>query len=93
MNPSITSLIGKGIYYFLMLMDYAILIRVILSWFMDPFSRIMQVFVAFTEPIIAPIRMLLSRFTGQSMMRLDFAPFITMFVLSLVRNIVIRIFM
>ncbi|MBQ3078781.1 MAG: YggT family protein [Clostridia bacterium] len=92
MSSTVRMLIGEGIYYFLMLLDYAILIRVILSWFMDPFSKVMQVFILITEPVIAPIRNLMSRIMGNSMMRLDFSPFIAMFLLTLIRNVVMRMF-
>ncbi|HEX6607031.1 MAG TPA: YggT family protein, partial [Chloroflexia bacterium] len=53
----------------------AILIRAILSWFMqvgrDPFTRLL---VDITEPLLAPIRQLMSRVIPG--MFIDFSPFV-----------------
>jgi YggT family protein len=59
----------------------AILIRAILSWFMqvgrDPFTRLL---VDITEPLLAPIRQLMSRIIPG--MFIDFSPFVAILVLQ-----------
>ncbi|MBQ5770602.1 MAG: YggT family protein, partial [Clostridia bacterium] len=75
------SVIGTGILYFLSVIETVILLRAILSWFIDPYSRIMQILYAVTEPFIAPIRAVLSRFMGDMPM-MDFSPLIAMLLIS-----------
>ena len=74
-----------GIYYFLAAIEYAILFRAILSWFIDPFSPFMGFLAQITEPFIAPVRALINRFFGKPRMY-DFAPLVTMVLLTLLRN-------
>lgn len=85
------SLIGKGIYYFLSLIELAIFLRAIMSWFVDPFSRIMQIIGAVTEPFIAPVRALLSKFVGEMPM-IDFSPMLAWLLISAVKEIFLVIF-
>ncbi len=82
------SAIGKGIFYFLTVIETAILIRVIMSWFVDPFSRIMQILLQVTEPFIAPIRAILSRFTGDMPM-IDLSPMLAFMLISVLKEIVL----
>ena len=85
------SVIGKGIYYFLSLIELAIFLRAILSWFIDPYSRIMQILYAVTEPFIAPIRAVLSRFMGDMPM-MDFSPLIAMLLISALKQVFFIVF-
>ena len=80
------SVIGKGIFYFLSVIEKAILIRAILSWFVDPYSRIMQILYAVTEPFVAPVRALIMRFFGEMPM-IDFSPLISMVLISFLKQI------
>ena len=82
------SAIGKGIFYFLTVIETAILIRVIMVWFVDPFSRIMQILLQVTEPFIAPIRAILSRFTGDMPM-IDLSPMLAFMLISVLKEIVL----
>lgn len=84
-------IIGKGIFYFLSLIETAILLRAILSWFVDPYSRIMQILYTVTEPFVAPVRALLNRFFGDMQM-LDFSPMIAMLLVTLLKQLFISIF-
>ena len=86
------AIIGKGVYYFLTVIFYAILIRSLLSWFVDPFSRVMSFLSVMVEPFVAPVRNLLSRFSGD-MMRVDFSPAITGLIILFLREAIIRILM
>ncbi|MBQ4156927.1 MAG: YggT family protein [Clostridia bacterium] len=85
------SVIGKGIFYFLSVIETAILIRAILSWFVDPYSRIMQILIQVTEPFVAPIRALLSRFMGDMPM-VDFSPMLAMLLISTLKQIFLVVF-
>lgn len=80
------SVIGKGIYYFLTAIETAIVLRTILNWFIDPYSRIMQILYAVTEPFVAPVRALIMRFFGEMPM-IDFSPLISMVLISFLKQI------
>ena len=82
----------KGIYYFLEIMDLMIFVRIILSWFVDPFSRIMQTMVIITEPFVAPVRNIMARIM-RSPMRLDFSPIIASLLIAFLQRLVVIIFM
>lgn len=85
------SLIGTGIFYFLSAIETAIFLSVILSWFIDPYSRILQLLYAVTEPFVAPIRMLLSKFIGDTPM-FDFSPMVAMLLISVLKQVFLVIF-
>ena len=85
------SVIGTGIFYFLSAIETAIFLSVILSWFIDPYSRVLQLLYAVTEPFVAPIRALLSRFMGDMPM-IDFSPMIAMLIISLLKQMFLVIF-
>ncbi|MBE5791057.1 MAG: YggT family protein [Clostridia bacterium] len=85
------SVIGTGIFYFLSAIETAIFVSVILSWFIDPYSRILQLLYAVTEPFVAPIRALLSKFMGDMPM-IDFSPMIAMLIISLLKQMFLVIF-
>lgn len=85
------SMVGMGIYYFLKVIDYAIFLRIILSWFVDPFSRIMGFLTTLTEPFVAPFRALLMRLTG-GRMRADFSPILASFGILFLERLVVALF-
>lgn len=85
------SVIGTGIFYFLSVIETAIFLSVILSWFIDPYSRILQLLYAVTEPFVAPIRALLSRFMGDMPM-IDFSPMIAMLIISVIKQMFLVVF-
>ena len=85
------SVIGTGIFYFLSAIETAIFVSVILSWFIDPYSRILQLLYAVTEPFVAPIRALLSRFMGDMPM-IDFSPMIAMLLISVIKQVFLVVF-
>ena len=42
MGSVVSRMIGKGLLYFLRLIDVALLARCVLSWFVSPYSRVME---------------------------------------------------
>lgn len=80
------SVIGKGICYFLTLIETAIILRCILGWFIDPYSRFYQLIGAVTEPFVAPIRALLTKFMGDTPM-MDFSPMIAVLIISAIEQV------
>jgi YggT family protein len=71
-----------------------VLIRCVLSWLRTPSytSRWLwfwNFIYAVTEPLLAPIRRAISRFSGGA--RLDFSPFVLVLLLSVVEQIIIRL--
>ncbi|MDR3085980.1 MAG: YggT family protein [Christensenellaceae bacterium] len=64
-----------------------ILARALLSWFISPYSRLMQVVVRLSEPIILPFRPLARRLTN-GRLPIDLAPFFTILAISILQRIV-----
>ena len=65
--------------------------RAICSWFARPGGtayKVYQVFVMLTEPIVAPCRMITSRFRTGSF---DFSVLIAFFLVIIIRDILFRI--
>ena len=87
---SILSVVATGILYFIAVIDYAILFRVILAWFISPFSSFMKLLILITEPFIAPVRAMLSRLFGENNM-IDFSPMVTMILLSVFRTLLLNL--
>ena len=70
------------------IMNILIIIRVLLSWFnYNANNQYVQLLYRITEPILAPIRILLSSFN----MGIDISPLIAIFALGFIRNILIRL--
>lgn len=70
--------------------ELAIVLRAVLSWFADPYSRFQGFLIRVTEPAISPVRGVLERLIGQH--RIDFSPVVTVALLELLREIVLRLF-
>ena len=58
-------------YYLIMFLEYAMLARAILSWFLDEESRILGFLMILTEPIILPFRLLFRKLNWFQEMPLD----------------------
>ncbi|HEY81406.1 MAG TPA: YggT family protein [Anaerolineae bacterium] len=66
-------------------LEFAILIRVILSWVrIDPYNPLVRLLDQITEPILAPIRRMIPPAAG-----LDFSPIIAFFALEVLRQIIL----
>ncbi|MDR1665326.1 MAG: YggT family protein [Clostridiales bacterium] len=81
--------------YFFRILSYALLIRVLLSWFpMVHNAKPVRLLFSVTEPILAPVRNLIRRSPlGGPGMVLDFSPIIVFFLIDVVRNIIISFLM
>ncbi len=66
-------------------LNFAILIRVILSWVrVDPYHPLVRIIYQITEPILAPFRRAIPPTAG-----LDFSPIVAFFVLELLRRLIL----
>ena len=67
---------------------FALLARVLLSWFQvgpsNPFYPVIAILYQVTEPILAPIRRVIPRFG-----MMDFSPIVAFFLLQLVQRVVL----
>jgi YggT family protein len=76
------------IVWLLNLLSLMIIVRALLSWFLpvgrDPWTRVL---VDLTEPILAPIRSLLSRLLS---LPLDLSPIAAILLISLLENLLTR---
>ncbi|MCL2405764.1 MAG: YggT family protein [Defluviitaleaceae bacterium] len=70
-----------------------LLIRVVLTWMpMVRTGRVVAFIFAFTEPMLAPVRMLIDRSPlGGPGMMLDFSPIITFFLLRLGQSFLVSV--
>lgn len=69
--------------FFLTILNLAILIRVLLSWFpVDPGNPIVRVLWDVTEPILAPIRRVLPQFG-----MLDLSPLAAMLLIGFIQQV------
>lgn len=81
----IVSKICSGLIDLLLL---AITVRVLLSWIsMDEDNPIDNFLFAFTEPVIIPFRILLSKFESMRMMPIDIPLLLTSFVLVILSSL------
>lgn len=68
-------------------LNFAILIRVLISWIrVDPRNPLIQFLFAITEPILAPFRRIIPPAAG-----LDFSPIVAFFVLELLRRLILSL--
>jgi YggT family protein len=72
------------------LVIWAIIIRAILSWFYpvgrDPWSKLL---LDMTEPLLAPVRMLLSRILP---IPIDFSPIVVILLLNVLQNMLVTVY-
>ena len=86
------------VYWVCQILIFILIARAILSWIVyygrqynSPFGRIHNVLSAITEPIVAPVRRLISRFINTG--PIDIAPIATFFIIMIVSRILTAIFM
>lgn len=86
----------RAINLVLWVFEWALIIRVLLTWL--PVSRnnkFVDLLYTITEPVLGPIRNMLSRssFMNNSMFSMfDFSPIVAFLLISVVRNIISRLF-
>ena len=66
-----------------------VLVYCVMTWFMSPASRLMQLLSDVVEPMLMPIRRVMLRISGMS--RLDFSPFVLLFLLRLAQSLLLRL--
>lgn len=85
----------RAIVWFAQILELLIMLRAIMSWFVrNPYSlagRIYGMTISLTEPLAAPIRNLMNKFNGGSMV--DWSLFIAFLLIGIVRNLLIRLIM
>ncbi len=70
--------------------ELAILIRVFLSWLPVPKEhRLIDLLYQITEPVLAPIRSLISRSSFGKNMMFDFSPIIAFILIGILKNIIL----
>lgn len=68
--------------------SFLLLIRVMLSWFpIDPYNSVVQFLYNITEPVLRPLRTVVS-FGG---MGIDFSPVIAVFIIQIIKKILISL--
>ena len=65
----------------------AMLVRAIMSWFLDESNAIHGFFVAITEPFITPVRMLLNKLKIGRGMPIDLSFLVTFLIFSVIEAI------
>jgi YggT family protein len=69
---------------------WIIIIRALVSWFSpNPYNPLFQFLITLTEPVLGRIRSFISRIFPNS--RIDFSPLIAIFLLSILRDFLMRI--
>lgn len=66
-----------------------LLVYCVLTWFVSPASRVMQILSGIIDPMLMPIRRFLMRFTGS--IGLDFSPFILLLALQALQSLFLRL--
>ncbi|MBR4295865.1 MAG: YggT family protein [Clostridia bacterium] len=85
---AVTFVVAKTTLVLLEVLQFAMLVRAILSWIpLSDDNKIERFVYALTEPIIYPIRVLLSRFSTFQSMPIDFSFFITYILLILLSTL------
>lgn len=83
------STIGIALYYLLDILSWIIVIKSFMTWLPSGGGKFYDVLSSITEPIEAPIRSIMYKYTSGPV---DFSPMISILVLILLKNIVLRIF-
>lgn len=87
-------LIVYALYYFVRVLNYAILIYCIMSWFVNPGSKLFYAWKKleyFLMPIFTPAKLLLSKIRFTRNLPIDFSPWLTVILLNMVYNLLIRL--
>ena len=89
--PAGASPLEAAVIVFFSALELMLLVRIILSWFaVGRNNRLVELLFAFTEPILAPIRNLVSRSPlGGPGMVLDFSPLIAFVLLRLLMGVIL----
>ncbi len=80
----------QGIYYFLNIFSWLIIINSLLSWFMDPYHPIRSLIRQFVDPVVNPFRRITDRFISSGL-PIDLAPLFAFFAINIVMTIIQRL--
>lgn len=81
-------IIGKALYYLFNILSWTIVIKAVLSWIPNGGGQLYHILASITEPIEAPIRSILSRYTNGP---LDFTPIVAILLLTLLERVAVII--
>lgn len=74
------------VYYLFMTLQFAIIIRALMSWFNpNPENPIVRFVIEITEPVLAPLRRIVPRLG-----MIDITPIVAMLLMGLIMDVLIR---
>ena len=89
-------ILAQLVYWICQILIFVLIARAILSWivyfgrqFNTPIGRIYHVLSTITEPIVAPVRRLISRFINTG--PIDIAPLATFFIIMIISRVLTAI--
>ncbi len=83
--------IYKTIDILLAVIEYAILARVIISWLPVPRNnRLILLLYQVTDPILVPVRNIISKSAFGKNMMFDFSPVVAFILIGIVRNLLMK---
>lgn len=86
------SFVILGFYYFLRILSWLIIVRIILSWVAPMSHHPVAVFIVQTsEQVISPVRRILPRGSG-AMAMIDWAPLVALIGIDVLRYILVSTF-
>ncbi len=84
---AVLSLIRISLYHLLSIVNLLLVIRCIVSWFPIGYNKIIEFLYNITEPILAPIRKLLSRTSYN--LYVDFSPVVAYLIITLLQRLIL----
>lgn len=81
-------IIGTALRYLFDILSWAIVIKALLSWFPNGGGQLYNILAPITEPIEAPIRNVMRRYTNGP---IDFSPLIAILLLTVLERIALMI--
>ncbi len=73
------------------IINFLILVRVVVSWLPIGHNRFVELLYTLTEPILAPVRKLMSRSMSGRGVGLDFSPIIAFLLIRFLQSLIARI--
>lgn len=82
-------MVACAVYVVLDIISYLILARAVLSFFPILHNKFTELLAILTEPVLAPVRMLLDRVAGKYMTGIDFSPFVALLVIKFLQSMLV----
>jgi YggT family protein len=87
------SIIGNAILWIIDVMELAIFVSVVMSWIPQTRdTKFASILSLLTEPVLGPVRTMISKLMGGKQMMLDFSPIVAIVLLGFIGGIVKRLF-